>query len=370
MFFLRSLPQFFRSVEWIFLIAHLGMLLSASSNNLPIVLSSCGILFLLSWVFPIDRPQWQRLIYIVLGLTTILGVGYFGVNLGLFLQVYAGKSFFLVGKKNTIALIGLTIIPWTLNEYARESRLGLGSIDSMRFAIFTIAIYIAASYFTLMLSHMIVVQQQKDQKITELSEQVESLAVELERTRIAREIHDSLGHTLTNLDTQLAVAQTLRSNNPIQAFQAVDTAKLLARQCIEDVSHALSRMRESDFDLNQALTALLEQLRQTTSLQIEWKVNLPDLPIYQSYQIYCLIKEALMNIQKHSKASHLQFSAYQTPQGITLDLIDDGIGFNPKTNTLGFGLQGMIERVQLLGGQFDLQTEIAQGTRIHITLPL
>jgi signal transduction histidine kinase len=115
---------------------------------------------------------------------------------------------------------------------------------------------------------------------------------------------------------------------------------------------------------------LLEQLRQTTTLKVECKVNLPNLPIYQSYQIYCLVKEALMNAQKHSQASRIQFSAYQTDQGITLYLSDDGIGFDQNTFTPGFGLQGMMERVQLLGGRFDLQTAIAQGTQIHITLPL
>lgn len=217
---------------------------------------------------------------------------------------------------------------------------------------------------------MIVMQQKKDQQIEELSEQVESLAATLERTRIAREIHDSLGHTLTDLDTQLAVAQTLRSHNPTQAFQAVDTAKQLARQCIEDVSQALSRMRESDFDLNQALVALLEQLRQTSTLKVDWKVNLPTLPIYQSYQIYCLVKEAIMNIQKHARATHIQISAQQTAQGITIDVIDNGIGFDRNSAASGFGLQGMMERVQLLGGRFDLETEIAQGTQIHITLPV
>lgn len=107
-------------------------------------------------------------------------------------------------------------------------------------------------FFTIMLSQTIVVQQEKDQKIEELSEQVESLAATLERTRIAREIHDSLGHTLTDLDTQLAVAQTLRSHDPDRAFAAVDTAKQLSRQCMEDVSQALKRMRESDFDLDRA----------------------------------------------------------------------------------------------------------------------
>jgi signal transduction histidine kinase len=301
------------------------------------------------------------------------------VNLGLFLQVYAAKSYFLLGRRTAIALAILTAIPWALTEYIKESRqgrvmqvdsIGLNPSDPIRFAFFTIAIYAAASFFTLMLSHMIVMQQKKDQQIEELSEQVESLAATLERTRIAREIHDSLGHTLTDLDTQLAVVQTLRSHNPTQAFEAVDIAKQLARQCIEEVSQAISRMRESDFDLNQALMTLLEQIRQTSTLKVDGKVNLPTLPIYQSYQIYCLIKEALMNVQKHAKASRIQLSAYQTAKGITLDLVDDGIGFDRNAFKPGFGLQGMMERVQLLGGQFDIQTAPHQGTQIHITLPL
>jgi len=221
-----------------------------------------------------------------------------------------------------------------------------------------------------MLSQMIVTQQKNYQKIEELSEQVESLATTLERTRIAREIHDSLGHTLTDLDTQLAVAQTLRSHNPDQAFQAVDTAKFLARQCIEDVSQALDRMRQSDFDLNQALIALLEQLPQTSTLQVQWKVNLPEMPIYQSYQIYCIVKEGLMNVQKHAQAFQVSFFADQTTTGIILELKDNGIGFDRTAFHPGFGLQGMIERVQLLGGQLDIETAHTQGTQIYITLAL
>ncbi|MBD2368776.1 sensor histidine kinase [Leptolyngbya sp. FACHB-402] len=248
--------------------------------------------------------------------------------------------------------------------------LGLNLSNPIRFIIFTLAIYTAASFFTVMLSQMIVVQQKSDQKIEELTEQVESLAATLERTRIAREIHDSLGHTLTDLDTQLAVAQTLRSHNLDQSFQAVDTAKRLARQCIEDVSQALDRMRQSDFDLNHALVALLEQLRQTSTVQVQWKVNLPHLPVYQSYQVYCIVKEGLMNVQKHAQATHVYFSADQTPTGLMLNLKDDGIGFDATTLKPGFGLQGMIERVQLLRGQFELQTAPTQGTQISIILPL
>jgi signal transduction histidine kinase len=379
MLFLRSLRQSFRSLEWIFLTAHLGMWLSLTGYNLPAVSGFCGIIFLLSWIFPDRRPQWQRQLYIFLGQFTLLWARCSGIDLGLFLYIYFAKSYFLLGHRKTIALILITSIPWTISEYVGtlsvqqripSNPLGLNPSNPLRFAIFTLAVYIAASSFTVMFTGMLVREQKSDQKIEELSEEVESLIATLERTRIAREIHDSLGHTLTDLDTQLAVAQTLRSRNPTQAFQAVDTAKFLARQCIEDVSQVLNRMRQSDFDLNQALIALLEQLQHTSKLHVQWKVNLPSLPIYQSYQIYCIIKEGLINVQKHAQASQVSCFAHQTIEGITLELIDDGVGFDGKAFNPGFGIQGMIERVQLLGGQFDIQSVCAQGTQIFVTLPL
>lgn len=376
MVFLRSLPRTFRSLEWIFLTAHLGMWLSVPSYNLATVLILCGCFFLLSWIYPVRRPQWQRLCYVVLALSILVVVRFQGMDLPLFMFIYFAKSYFLLGQSLTITLISIMAIPWTISKYAidvdqfQSDTLGLNPSNPFRFGIFTLAIYVTASFFTVMVTGMIVREQKNHQKIEELSEQVESLVAALERTRIAREIHDSLGHTLTDLDTQLAVAQTLRSHDPNQAFQAVDTAKFLARQCIEDVSQALSRMRQSDFDLNQALVALLEQLRQTSTLQVQWKVNLPVLPVYQSYQIYCIVKEGLINIQKHAQASQISFSAQQTTEGIILELKDDGVGFERKAFYPGFGLQGMIERVQLLGGQLDIQTAKAQGTGIYVRLPL
>jgi len=380
MSFVRSLRQNFRSLEWIFLTAYLGMSLSASSYNLPLVLGFCGALFLMSWVFPINRPRWQRLSYIVLGLLIILWARSLDVDLGILQLIYFGKSYFLLGHRSAIALVIITAMPTVFNEYLGNMSLvqqstgfdplGLNPSNPVRFIFFARAIYTAVSFFTIMLSQMIVAQQKSYQKIEELSGQVESLATTLERTRIAREIHDSLGHTLTDLDTQLAVAQTLRSHNLDQAFQAVDTAKFLARQCIEDISQALDRMRQSDFDLNQALIALLEQLRQTSTLQVQWKVNLPEMPIYRSYQIYCIVKEGLMNVQKHAQASQVSFFADQTTTGIILELKDNGIGFDRTAFHPGFELQGMIERVQLLGGQLDIETAHTQGTQIYITLPL
>jgi signal transduction histidine kinase len=144
---------------------------------------------------------------------------------------------------------------------------------------------------------------------------------------------------------------------------------VLTRQCIEDVSDALDRMRQSNFDLNQALTALMEQVRHSSTLQIQWEVNLPMLPVHKSYQIYCIVKEGVINIQKHARASQVSFLSRSTPQEIVLNLKDNGIGFDPTQLHTGFGLQGMIERVQLLGGELKIDTAPGQGTHIQVVLP-
>ena len=103
----------------------------------------------------------------------------------------------------------------------------------------------------LLLSFAVIAERKSRQKAEFLAKEVEALAATLERTRIARDIHDSLGHTLTTLDIQLEVAQTLRQRAPEQALQALDTAKLLASQCLADVRRAVQTMRQTNFNLNQ-----------------------------------------------------------------------------------------------------------------------
>lgn len=214
---------------------------------------------------------------------------------------------------------------------------------------------------------MIVAEEKSRQRAEELSQQVQTLAATLERTRIAREIHDSLGHTLTDLNTQLEVAQKLRSHNLEESFQAVDTAKMLAGQCIEDVSQALHQMRQSDFDLK---ISLMEQVRQNSALQVKWEVNLPQQSLYKDYQIYCIVKEGIMNVQKHASATQVSFCGNLTNASILLEIKDNGIGFDLEKNPTGFGLQGMMERVQLLGGNIYIKTALKEGTQIQVTLPL
>jgi signal transduction histidine kinase len=379
--FPQSLLWTLRYVEWIFLTVWFGTSLSVLSQNFLLAIGINIVFFLLSWIFPWNRPNWQRLSYVSGGIILTVTANYFGVDVGLFITIYLAKAGFLLNRRVTILLAILAVVAWTIVDYNKEIYRVQHSIkpnpmsvldpnNTLPYVIGTLLAYTAASAFVIMVSRMAIAEQKNRQRAEELAQQVESLTATLERARIAREIHDSLGHTLTDLDTQLAVAQTLRSHNLTQAFQALDTAKLLARQCIEDVSQALARMRQSDFDLNQTLVALLEQLRQTSTLQVQWNVKLPDLSIYQSYQIYCIVKEGLMNVQKHAQASQVSFSTQVTTKGLVLELKDNGVGFDQQDFHPGLGLQGMIERVQLLGGQLNIQTAFAQGTQLYITLPL
>ncbi|MEL6501788.1 MAG: sensor histidine kinase, partial [Cyanobacteria bacterium J06623_1] len=208
-----------------------------------------------------------------------------------------------------------------------------------------------------------------NEKLRQYALRIENQATLEERNRIAREIHDSLGHTLTNLNIQLKVAQKLRDRDLDKAFEAIDIAALLSFQCIEDVSHAVQTMRRNNFDLNRALNNLLEQSRNDYSFQVKYEISLPSLALLSSHQIYYVVKEGLFNVQKHARASKVSFQGYSTAKQIILKLQDNGVGFDRQQISSGFGLQGIQERVQALNGELNIDSAPGKGTQILVTIP-
>ncbi len=364
----KSLPWTFRYLEWIYITAHFGVGFNNSTFALPINVGFYSIFFSLGLFYPDRGPYWQRLVYIILGLAIAVFARSIDIDSGLFVSLYIAKSYFLLYRRPTIFITVITGFAGPASDYfVQVNRFELSPSPSntfnfqepFKFVLINLLIYTASNFFVIAFSAMMVAEEKSRHRVEDLEQQnVPELP----------EIHDSLGHTLTDLDIQLAVAQQMRSHNLEQSFQAVDTAKLLASQCIEDVSQALNQMRQSNFDLNRALTALLGQMRQN-SVQVQWEVNLPPLPIHKSYQIYCVIK-ATINVQKHARASQVSFYRRSTSEGIVLEFKDNGVGFESKKLQTGFGIQGMIERVQLLGGSLEIQSASTQGTQINVILPL
>ncbi len=98
------------------------------------------------------------------------------------------------------------------------------------------------------------------------------------------------------------------------------------------------------------------------------KLNLPLISLQTSHQIYCIVKEALYNAQKHSQANLVTINSQTTSQNIILEIADNGIGFDPKKINSGAGLRGMLERSQLINGKFKIDTAPNRGTRIQLII--
>ncbi|NMG22207.1 sensor histidine kinase [Brasilonema bromeliae SPC951] len=386
MFSSPSFCTILRYVEWVMMIGvTLGFILDGMfqvsiTTTLQVFFCLCGYTWL-SLVFPIYRPLWQRQAYVLSGIILALFMRVTGIGIELFLYLYIAKSCFLLNRKNLIltviftVLLGVLTFVLALPEYVQLNSALCVNLEEHKQIQQMILSYLSdnlvVTVFIIAFSFMVIVEQKSRKRAEALAEQVETLATTLERTRIARDIHDSLGHSLTNLNSRLTVAQQkLRQHDIDGVCEVVDTAQFLASQCIEDVNRSLKMMRQSDFNLNQALTTLLEQLRHNQALSVQWEINLPQLSLQTSHHIYCIVKEGLINIQKYAHASAVRFRGLSTPEGILIELADNGQGFDPKIPHLGLGLQGIEERVQLLRGQLTINSTPGSGTQIQIILPL
>jgi two-component system, NarL family, sensor histidine kinase DesK len=185
-----------------------------------------------------------------------------------------------------------------------------------------------------------------------------------ERTRIARDIHDLLGHHLTALSINLQVAARITQG---EAQQKIETCHSLAKLLLSDVREAVSEIREkSTIDLKEAIQALFANLP-----GIEFRLDCPqDLNIGEvdtADTILKSIQESLTNSLKHGKAKKFFVNLHESEHNIILDISDNGTP--PKHFSLGNGLIGMQERIKLLGGQIRYSS-LNTGFSTHITLPV
>lgn len=212
------------------------------------------------------------------------------------------------------------------------------------------------------------------EQLRDYAARIENQATLQERNRIAREIHDSLGHALT--------AQTILLENallylPPQAEQAktyLISAKESAYQALRDVSKSVSTLRNSPLQgqsLTTAIPNLVADLCQSAHLRSECWVNVPEaLPDDVKLALFRIVQEALTNAIKHSRATAVQVKLAAKRNRVHLQVFDNGQGFDPGKNTSGFGLRGMRERATALGGTCQLWSAPGSGCRISVILPL
>ena len=344
------------------------------SNIINIVLSIIAIAPLIA-ILPVNRPLWQRRVYFLISIIIFATANHLKVPIYTLNLVFLLKGCLLLPRREVIAIAAISMV-LNVTSFSMRAPEIFESIRQRDIEAYLNVPRIITNIvmgdlsncvFVLLFGNIWVEEQKSRQKAERLTQQVETLATDLERNRIARDIHDTLGHSLTSLDVQIELAQRLQATEPDRAQQSIDLAKKLSSQAIDNVRQALGTMKRSNFDLTEAIVALAEQ---NHPFQISVDLQFPQLSLQSSYQLYCIVQESLTNIQKHAQADRVTIDSKIVNNGTVLQICDNGQGFSLNRPHPGFGLRNMQERVQCLGGEFHLTSNEGQGTQIKIFIPV
>lgn len=207
-----------------------------------------------------------------------------------------------------------------------------------------------------------------------LNQRIEELAAIAERNRIARDIHDSMGHNLVALNIQMESALALWESNPERAYACLTEAKDLGSEALRSVRQSVSDIRVDPLQgqtLEAAISKLAQEFYRTTGITPRCQIQLTQSvsnPV--NTVIYRIVQEALTNICKHANATAVALQLQITDGVLGLILQDNGSGFQVNTTRSGYGLQGMHERVTAVGGNLEITSQPGAGCRIRVEVPI
>ena len=301
-------------------------------------------------LFVLQNPR--ALVHI--GGMLVLGVLFQPINAGActFFIYAAAMLPFCVGTQ-TAALVGLGTIAaigaiegWLLH---------VGGWRLFYSALFPIIIGAGNTFFA--------ERNRMNRKLRKANEEIEHLAKVAERERIARDLHDVLGHTLSVITLKAELAGKLIARDAERAGKEIREVEQISRQALAEVRDAIRGYRA------QGLAAELALAKSTletagVSVQCDAATTLK-LPAMQESVLSLAVREAVTNVVRHAQAGSCRLRLEQENGSCRLEIHDDGRG---SSNGEGNGLRGMRERVEMLGGTLERTTE--SGTTLTITLPL
>ena len=216
-------------------------------------------------------------------------------------------------------------------------------------------------------------QKRQEEVRTRLIEQVMT-AQDEERRRIARELHDETGQSLTALLVGLRTIEGSRTI--VEAVELAQRLREMAARTLQDVGRLARGLHPSvldDLGLTVAVTRHVQEFARLHGIaedtRIEGLKSDPLLPLVQN-TIYRVLQEALTNVAKHAGARRVSVRLLRLETAVELRVRDDGVGFEPGANGRGLGLQSMRERAALLGGTVQLESERGKGTMVTARFPL
>jgi two-component system sensor histidine kinase DesK len=212
--------------------------------------------------------------------------------------------------------------------------------------------------------------RRRDSRLRLAQDEVQRLATVAERDRIARDLHDLLGHSLSVIVLKAELASRLAERDPARAVEEIRDVERVSREALAEVRKAVRGYRNSGFrdELARAREAL-----DAAGVALDADVARVQLPPVEDHALALVLREAVTNVVRHARASRCRVSLGASTGGVSLAVEDDGVGVRAPS---GHGVDGMRERVVALGGTFALTAAAAgamgaaRGTRVAVTVPL
>jgi signal transduction histidine kinase len=353
------------------------LLAEATALAHPLAVVASGAVFALLAVVAygwIDRQEPHRrrrlaVAYVAVQLPLgylVFGAAGAGVGATLLLMVLVSQSVLLLPLPAAAAVTAAVPLAHVGMTWGDGLRNGLGTL--------------AAAAFTAVVTELLCREQRARAELADANlrlrgyaAQAEELATTQERNRLARDIHDGLGHHLTVVQMQVQAARAVLPSDPVKAEAVLVKAQRQATEALAEVRRSVAAFREprTTPPLGDALKALAADTSAAgvpTGLEVTGTVHALSSAAEES--LFRAAQEGLTNVRKHAAAGRARLVLdYRDDGTVRLDVCDDGCGTAGAPAGAGFGLLGVHERVSLLGGSVDVESAPGQGTTLRVTVP-
>lgn len=374
-------------IIWFTILIVLALLPDSFMRETPLQFSITIVLFI-SYIFLFWFPKknwksyWAELIAVVIGISSLLkGLLLGGEAYGMMMPLAIFIGYYIGTKRSILYASFFAIVATLLLIF--DKNFGIQHIVS--FILSYSGCYIGSRgyriqneayeasqlhYQELQKAHGDL--QEAHRQLQEAAIDTMQIAVLEERTRIARDIHDALGHSLTSLIVQLHALKYMLHEGPPQAQEAVHNMLGVAKQSLEDIRSSVHTLASDNTWLGlNPLRALVSQVEKHTGLQVEIITEELEVPLPQQITIslYRILQEAITNTLRHSDAKHLQVIVEMRNHDIRLCVMDDGSITAENEIRPGFGLTGIQERIEMLNGTLSYFIREPHGFQLEVTIP-
>ncbi|HLA07286.1 MAG TPA: sensor histidine kinase [Anaerolineales bacterium] len=326
-----------------------------------------------------SRILWYIIIQGVLALIISWLGNEIGMTFALFMALI-GEAVGLLGltRQGLFAgiyyLILLTIGLLQTTGWNSSGPLLLTTIPMIVFVVIYVTLYMRQNDAREQAQSLAAELESANRQLSEYAAQVEDLTIANERQRMARELHDTLSQGLAGLILQLEAADAhLNNNRSDKAQSIVGNAMVQARATLADARRAIDDLRQTSLDdLDSALRLEISRFTNATGIPILFHSDqTPLLPDPVKEIVLRAVAEALTNVANHAQAQNVAVDIRMKDKNLSVTIQDDGRGFDASAIPSGhYGLLGIRERVRLVNGEFEIQSENGKGTILKIEIPL